>query len=167
MSFRQQRRSLRGFTLVELLVVIAIIAVLLSLLLPSLSSAREAAKSMKCLANLRDQLQAGMAYSMEDPKEPDGNTVFELFKLIAPQDKVDDLARRFRAGGLGYGHAKQELFEALMDHFGPYRRRREELEGKPELVEEVLQAGAKHAREEAEKTMELVRDATGVSRRIG
>ncbi len=103
---------------------------------------------------------------VDEPKEPEGNTVFELFKLVASQEQVDDLAARFRAPGLGYGHAKQEFFEAFMDHFGPYRKRREELEGKPDYVEDVLQAGAERARAEADETMALVRDATGVSRRI-
>jgi prepilin-type N-terminal cleavage/methylation domain-containing protein/prepilin-type processing-associated H-X9-DG protein len=65
----EQRSNLPGFTLVELLVVIAIIATLLAILLPSLSSAREAAKSLKCLANLRDQLSAGVAYAQEDRGE--------------------------------------------------------------------------------------------------
>ena len=65
----EQRSNLPGFTLVELLVVIAIIATLLAILLPSLSSAREAAKSLKCLANLRDQLNACVAYAQEDRTE--------------------------------------------------------------------------------------------------
>jgi prepilin-type N-terminal cleavage/methylation domain-containing protein len=59
--------SNRAFTLVELLVVIAIIGVLVSLLLPSLAGAREQAKQLKCLANLKDMAAAGTAYSQDDP----------------------------------------------------------------------------------------------------
>lgn len=100
---------------------------------------------------------------VEEPKTPEGNIIYELYKLMASPDQVKEMADRFRAGGYGYGEAKQALFEQFMDVFGPFRKRREELEAKPNEVEEALQAGAARAREIARETMESVRTAVGIS----
>ncbi len=62
-------RIRRAFTLVELLVVIGIISVLIGILLPSLSAARKRANEVKCLANIRSQLQAIYIYSNDNKGE--------------------------------------------------------------------------------------------------
>lgn len=60
------RKKSRGFTLVELLVVISIIALLVSILMPALSKAREAAKALLCLSQLKQIGLAGHLYSMDN-----------------------------------------------------------------------------------------------------
>ncbi len=77
-----QRRCLGAFTLVELLVVIAVIATLIGILLPALGSARENAKRIECLNNLR---QIGISVTMYMDSESRGQLP-EILPLIDPGD---------------------------------------------------------------------------------
>ena len=100
--------------------------------------------------------------TMEEPKDPDTCNVFNLYKLFASPEQTADLAARYRAGGLGYGHAKQELFEVMDQQLQGPRARYEELKAHPEQVFETLSAGAERARAVARNTMALVRDRIGL-----
>lgn len=99
---------------------------------------------------------------LEDPKDPDSCIVYQLYKLMETPEKVAEMADNLRAGGYGYGHAKKELLEAFNRKFEPFRARRAELEAKPDMVKDILAAGAARAREEARKTLEAARNAVGL-----
>lgn len=99
---------------------------------------------------------------LEDPKEPEGDNVFALYKLFASEEEQNDLAARYRAGGLGYGHAKLELLEKLNEHFAPMREKRKELAADMDYVEDVLKSGADRARVLARATLQKARQAAGL-----
>lgn len=100
---------------------------------------------------------------LEAPKDPEKCNVYKLYCLFATPKEQQDLAEKYRAGGFGYGQAKQMLCEKIEQYFSPARQRRKELASQPGLVEEILQQGAKRAREEARATMTLVRKAVGLN----
>jgi tryptophanyl-tRNA synthetase len=99
-----------------------------------------------------------------EAKDPETCTVFRIFTAIAGKDdpRTADLAARYRSGGMGYGHAKQALFDLLLDHFGPARKRRVELMAKPGYIDDVLKQGAKAAREKARAVLDRARKAVGL-----
>ena len=99
---------------------------------------------------------------LEETKDPDASTIVDLYRLFASPAEVDQMKAAFRAGGTGYGHFKQQLFEALWDHFAPMRARRQEILRDSAYVDEVLRAGAVRAREVAGATMARVREAVGL-----
>ena len=99
---------------------------------------------------------------MESPKNPDTCSVFALYQLFATPDQQAALAARYRAGGMGYGEAKQALFDAAMSYFAAARIKRAELVANPGYVEDVLQAGAKKARLKAQEVLKRVRAACGL-----
>ena len=100
---------------------------------------------------------------LEDPKNPDGSLIVELYRLFAPPERVAEMREQFRAGGIGYGHFKQTLFEAIWEYYAPMRARREEMLSRPDYLSDVLNEGAKRAREAAQPVMARVRQAVGLS----
>jgi tryptophanyl-tRNA synthetase len=99
---------------------------------------------------------------LEEPKDPDANNVFLLYKLLATPEETAEMRSKFLAGGYGYGHAKKELLEKIWTYFEPARQRREELLENKDFVEEVLRKGAEKARAKARQVMQRVRERTGV-----
>ena len=99
---------------------------------------------------------------MEAPKNPETCSVFALYQLFASAEQQAKLAERYRAGGMGYGEAKQAVFEASLTYFQEARAKREELAANPKFVEAVLQSGAKTARAKGQQVLQRVRAACGL-----
>jgi tryptophanyl-tRNA synthetase len=103
--------------------------------------------------------------TVADSKDPDRDTVFFLYSLVASEEEKAALAQRYRAGGMGHGEAKQLLYQRLEEYFAKARERRKQLSQDPGYVEGVLREGARRARAEAQATMALVREAVGLKAR--
>ncbi len=99
---------------------------------------------------------------VDDVKDPDTCNVFNLFKLIAQPDHVEDLRSRYLKPGLGYGHAKQELFEVLNGLLSEPRDRYNAWLADPDSLEQVLEDGAERARKAADATLIRVRRRVGL-----
>ncbi|WP_165246376.1 tryptophan--tRNA ligase [Paludisphaera soli] len=99
---------------------------------------------------------------VEAPKDPDACPLFGLFKLFAKAEDRDEVERRYREGGIGYGEVKTRLGEAIVERFAEARERRAEWVAHPERVAEVRAAGAQKARATARKVLDRARAASGL-----
>jgi tryptophanyl-tRNA synthetase len=99
---------------------------------------------------------------MEEPKEPEGDHLFQLYSLFADEAQRNEMADLYRRGGFGYGHVKSALAEAATEYFAEARDRRSELESDPKRVHEILAAGAEQAREQARKVLLRAQEAVGL-----
>lgn len=99
---------------------------------------------------------------LAEPKDPTTCNVFTLYSLFATEDEKREMAEKYRAGGYGYGHAKQELLGKIEGCFAPARERRRELMKNADYVRDVLRTNAARARVEARKTLDAAREACGL-----
>lgn len=100
--------------------------------------------------------------AVEDPKDPADSYLVALYRLFATADEVSEMEASYRAGGQGYGHYKQQLFDKIWSYFAGMREKRAELEADADYVRDVLSDGAKRARQTAQTVMDRVRAAVGL-----
>ena len=101
---------------------------------------------------------------VDEKKDPETCNVFALLKVFAQPKKLEEIRAKYLSEniGFGYGHAKKELLEILLEYFRPYREAREKLLQNPELVEEKLNAGAKMMNQQLDGFMEKIYQLTGI-----
>ncbi len=97
-----------------------------------------------------------------EPKDTENNTVFEIYKAFANEDQVAGFAQAY-LDGIGWGDAKQQLFELINAQLSEPRERYHDLMARPDDVEVILQEGAKKARAISVPYLEQIREAVGIA----
>ncbi len=103
------------------------------------------------------------ATPVEEPKNPDTCNLYNIFKLFAAPERLEEVKNLYVNGGAAYGHIKLELLDLLNDFFSDARKRKAEFMAEPEMLRAILRQGAEKAREKAVPTLDLVRERVGLS----
>jgi tryptophanyl-tRNA synthetase len=98
---------------------------------------------------------------LEAPKDPDTCNVYKLYKVIATPEQQETMRQKYLAGGYGYGHAKQELYEQILTYFKNERVRFDELMNNPGELDAILTEGADKARKVITGVLKRVREKLG------
>ena len=99
--------------------------------------------------------------SVEEPKDPDQCNVFKLFKIIGSDEEAEKLRARYTNGGMGYGEAKELLYNQTLNRFSKNRELFFELTANRDRVEQLLLEGALKARKQAQNVLKRVRARVG------
>ncbi len=98
---------------------------------------------------------------LEDPKDWRSCNCFAIYQLLATDKAVNKMKENYEAGGYGYGHAKQALFELICEKFASERERFSYYMANPETVEKILSVGANKAAVVATAVLKRVRQKLG------
>ena len=98
---------------------------------------------------------------LEEPKNPDTCNVFTLYKLLATEAQTEEMREKYLAGGFGYGHAKQALFELIVEKFGTVREKYNYYMENLDEVDAALKVGADKASVIANGVLARVREKLG------
>lgn len=98
---------------------------------------------------------------LEEPKNPDTCNLFNLYKLVANPEQTATMRNKYEAGNYGYGHAKQEFFELLMEKYQDVREKYHYYMTHQSEIDQALSVGAAKARIVAQNTLARVRKELG------
>ena len=99
--------------------------------------------------------------ALEAPKEWSTCNSFAIYKLLASDPEIAQMKQNYKAGGYGYGHAKQALFELICDKFSEQRNRYNYYMTNLEEIDQALELGARKAVLTANTVLERVRKKIG------
>ena len=98
---------------------------------------------------------------LEEPKNPDTCNVFALYSLLANESQIAEMRNNYTGGNYGYGHAKQALYELIVDQYKIEREKYWELMDNKEVIDRLLIEGAKKASKVARPVLNKVREKLG------
>jgi tryptophanyl-tRNA synthetase len=98
---------------------------------------------------------------LEEPKNPDQDTTFAIYSLLADDEQQQAMRKKYTAGNYGYGHAKQELYELILHKFSKEREAFNFYMSNHEALEEKLVQGELKARDIAIEVLKNVRVKLG------
>ena len=99
--------------------------------------------------------------SLEAPKEWSSCNSFAIYKLLASDYQIAEMKRNYEAGGYGYGHAKQALFELICEQFSEQRKLYAYYMDNLEEIDQALEIGAKKAVKVANDVLDRIREKIG------
>ena len=95
---------------------------------------------------------------LEEPKDPSTCNVFALYELLADTNQLEEMRMNYLQGNYGYGHAKQALFELILDKYANERAEYDRLIADKAEIDDALRIGAEKARETATGVLKRVRE---------
>lgn len=98
---------------------------------------------------------------IEAPKNPDSDNVFAIYSLLSNAEQKEIMRQKYLAGNYGYGHAKQELYELILQKFNKERAAFNYYMGNLEELEKKLEIGEAKARVIAQDILGRVRKKLG------
>lgn len=98
---------------------------------------------------------------LEEPKDFNRCNVYALYKTMASEQEKVQMQNNYTQGGYGYGHAKQALFELILENFADAREQFNKLMQNKSEIDEALALGAEKASKIADATLDRVRDKLG------
>ena len=98
---------------------------------------------------------------LESPKNPETCNVFKIYSLLASNEMIEDLRSKYKNGGFGYGHAKKELLDLILNKFSKPREKYNYLMSNKNEIDQVLSEGSKIASKTANQVMDRVRKKLG------
>jgi tryptophanyl-tRNA synthetase len=99
--------------------------------------------------------------ALEAPKKWSTCNSFAIYKLLASDSEIAQMKQNYEAGGYGYGHAKQALFELICNKFSEQRKRYAYYMNNLEEIDQALEFGAKKAALTANAVLKRVRKKIG------